>query len=1216
MTVSSEVSSETYTGNGVTTVFPFRFKILSASDLVVLYRNKNDVQQSLTLNTDYTVSGVGSKNGGSITLFAPAPDEWTLYMERKVPIVQETDIRNQGNFYPEIHEDAFDYLTMIDQQQQLEIDRSIKVPPGSETNPDDLIEEIKRDAERAENAANKAEAIAETIGDIDSALEQAEEYAGQASQSAISANADRLGAEAARDQAEQYATEASIDFATFNSIAEGIAGTSDGDYFRVPQVIGDIRSFIFYQHVGSDAVEKTDYPSASAVRKALHAPNLIENSIGDDSAPLPTLFGSVSWNASPGGEFSAYGVKRSVLAPPAPSGTVNYLFTHDLSFVKPGSYVAVSFIYTGLSAMGFANFVLQSGAIQGGVTTEDLGNGVFRGFASVRIGETDRGIRVSFGYQQRSSVTAGEVALPMLAVSERQIGGIGGDMSLADYRNAVGVTAANILFNGFADPKWQLPETQPGGAVWTPTSEISSQSIRTLVEKYGAIQYLPALKRSPPSNFDALIRVPLDYSVRRGQHVCAQFYVYVDTVNDERTELSRAAVFFIDGNNTSIEVRAEVIARLEGSLYRVRAQFEYSDSFPRRVSMGVRQTTNTSDYYVFGGTMAISEQPIREIVLSPARDPMFEGRVNGNAPNAIYNYVANPALTQPNLFPGEWTALADLPEPAKVVGESNALAAVQNLRVTSGQRDTFFRIPLTDLAYRGNWVKVRYGVLIVTDGDPESMINNAKVFFWTSSLVAQKVPTVVERRGTNVFIVESEYHYTQQSAPGRVSFGVRNVRTDADFYTFNPMLAVSESQIINITDHATVPAGFDQMVKDISGDTSNLPIYPARLAVNSPIGGAEDLILLPPALYLPPNKPLLLQCPQLLMNWTDDMAQFLDWTLRGIDNDGWPYSYENNRTFELSASKLGSSVSVGMHNRQKPNYWFRRDISLVTAPASAAGTKRICLLGSSVTNRGISHRVSAMLQSRGLTIQQVGTMNQQENGTGEGRESWAAANFVGFRNVINGQPVVVSADNPSNAYKNPFLFVATQDQLSANPAMCFLNTGATRELSYADTQSGTFYTFDYRRYLDQQGFADPDVITIDLTGNDRTYQMTPAEHIAQLTYMVNQIRTACPNCRIGIAGYPRSYMNRSHMNDTISQYIRNIIGTFKGREAENIYVIATWATMPADTEWSSEGSAEVKDSMTGSYRDTRGDGIHWDTHGRQYYSAQCMFPFYMWACSQ
>lgn len=116
MTVSTEVSREEYTGNGVTTDFDYRFRVFEAADLVVSVADTTETITVLTLNTDYTVTGAGSRTGGKVKLLSPLAFNWRINIERALPVTQETDIRNQGNFFPEVHEDAFDKLTMLIQQ--------------------------------------------------------------------------------------------------------------------------------------------------------------------------------------------------------------------------------------------------------------------------------------------------------------------------------------------------------------------------------------------------------------------------------------------------------------------------------------------------------------------------------------------------------------------------------------------------------------------------------------------------------------------------------------------------------------------------------------------------------------------------------------------------------------------------------------------------------------------------------------------------------------------------------------------------------------------------------------------------------------------------------------------------------------------------------------------------------------------------------------------
>ena len=127
MTISSTSHRMDYTGNGATSSYSYNFRIFSDTDLLVTKRDTSNIETTLVLNTDYTVSGAGGSNG-SITLTTALALNNHLTIRRVRPLTQGTDIRNQGDFYAEIHEDAFDHFVMIDQQQQEEIDRSIRLP--------------------------------------------------------------------------------------------------------------------------------------------------------------------------------------------------------------------------------------------------------------------------------------------------------------------------------------------------------------------------------------------------------------------------------------------------------------------------------------------------------------------------------------------------------------------------------------------------------------------------------------------------------------------------------------------------------------------------------------------------------------------------------------------------------------------------------------------------------------------------------------------------------------------------------------------------------------------------------------------------------------------------------------------------------------------------------------------------------------------------------
>ena len=141
MTVSSTTTKVSYSGNGTTAVFAYTFKVFNASELVVITRSSAGVETTETLNTAYIVDGVDNASGGNVTFkfntgnpsdanysttdFRPQTGE-TVVIKRVLPITQTTDYTPNDPFPAEVHEEALDKLTFINQQQQEQIDRSFK----------------------------------------------------------------------------------------------------------------------------------------------------------------------------------------------------------------------------------------------------------------------------------------------------------------------------------------------------------------------------------------------------------------------------------------------------------------------------------------------------------------------------------------------------------------------------------------------------------------------------------------------------------------------------------------------------------------------------------------------------------------------------------------------------------------------------------------------------------------------------------------------------------------------------------------------------------------------------------------------------------------------------------------------------------------------------------------------------------------------------------
>ena len=126
MTVSSATTRNSYSGNASTTAFAYGFKIFATTDLEVVIRSAAGVETIKTLSTHYSVSGAGVASGGNVTFgSAPASGE-TVIIRRKLTLTQGTDYVENDSFPANSHEDALDRLTMITQQIQEEVGRSLK----------------------------------------------------------------------------------------------------------------------------------------------------------------------------------------------------------------------------------------------------------------------------------------------------------------------------------------------------------------------------------------------------------------------------------------------------------------------------------------------------------------------------------------------------------------------------------------------------------------------------------------------------------------------------------------------------------------------------------------------------------------------------------------------------------------------------------------------------------------------------------------------------------------------------------------------------------------------------------------------------------------------------------------------------------------------------------------------------------------------------------
>ena len=130
MTISSTTTKNSYSGNGSTTTFAYGFYIPASTDIQVIVRSSTGtetVKAEGTGSTNYSITGVGSGSGGNVTFVTAPVSGETVVLRRNTAKTQATDYVANDPFPAETHESALDKLTIIGQDLQEQVDRSLKL---------------------------------------------------------------------------------------------------------------------------------------------------------------------------------------------------------------------------------------------------------------------------------------------------------------------------------------------------------------------------------------------------------------------------------------------------------------------------------------------------------------------------------------------------------------------------------------------------------------------------------------------------------------------------------------------------------------------------------------------------------------------------------------------------------------------------------------------------------------------------------------------------------------------------------------------------------------------------------------------------------------------------------------------------------------------------------------------------------------------------------
>ena len=129
-----------YTATASQTDFAYTFPIFADGDLVVAVApaaGQDAVEKAL--DTDYIVTGETNENGGTVVFVVPRSAGEIVTIYRDIPFERNTDVAQNGPWSSSEYNDELDHIVAMLQQLDANLQRTVRLSPTSEIDPDDLI---------------------------------------------------------------------------------------------------------------------------------------------------------------------------------------------------------------------------------------------------------------------------------------------------------------------------------------------------------------------------------------------------------------------------------------------------------------------------------------------------------------------------------------------------------------------------------------------------------------------------------------------------------------------------------------------------------------------------------------------------------------------------------------------------------------------------------------------------------------------------------------------------------------------------------------------------------------------------------------------------------------------------------------------------------------------------------------------------------------------
>lgn len=184
MTVTNQLARSVYLGDGVTSVWPIQFLLLTAADLEVSFSDPATGIVTVQPTSAYTVD----LSAGEVTCVVPVGIN--IILRRNMALVQETSVGNQRRFYAEVVEAALDRIVLM--LQQVSSQSGIEVKEAVQTAA--LLTELLNAVQAACAASEIAAAVSAATANLEALLASTKAAEASNAQAAAQSSADAANA--------------------------------------------------------------------------------------------------------------------------------------------------------------------------------------------------------------------------------------------------------------------------------------------------------------------------------------------------------------------------------------------------------------------------------------------------------------------------------------------------------------------------------------------------------------------------------------------------------------------------------------------------------------------------------------------------------------------------------------------------------------------------------------------------------------------------------------------------------------------------------------------------------------------------------------------------------------------------------------------------------------------------------------------------------------